>query len=149
MQRRLPILISAWSGTAIDFISQAQFFFSKTYKHTESDSCVPYPLLNVICTMDSTICRTAPQKRHSRSLTLNSHRVVLLLNTPLSAKPCRFFQKDTCPLSADRCDFAHVKIQILPVRYSSSHPRPIQAGQRDYGKSVQPTTSMLPIDTGK
>ncbi|KAH9002707.1 hypothetical protein EDB86DRAFT_3073846 [Lactarius hatsudake] len=75
--------------------------------------------------MDSTVCKAAPQKRHT--------------------KPCRFFQKDTCPLSADRCDFAHVKIQILPVRYSSGHPRDIQAGQRE---SVQPTASMLPVDTG-
>lgn len=78
--------------------------------------------------MDSTVCRTVPQKRHT--------------------KPCRFFQKDTCPLSADRCDFAHVKIQILPVRYSSAHPRPIQAGQRDYGENVQATASVLPIDAG-
>jgi hypothetical protein len=99
--------------------------------------------------MDLTVCRTASQKRHSRSFALASYRVILFLKTTLSAKPCRFFQKDTCPLSADRCDFAHVKIQILPVRYSSSHPLPVLAGQRDYGESFQPATSILPNDTGK
>jgi hypothetical protein len=77
--------------------------------------------------MDSTVCRTVPvsQKRHT--------------------KPCRFFQKDTCPLSADRCDFAHVKIQILPVRYSTGLPRPVLAGQRE---SFQSAAYVLPMDNG-
>lgn len=80
--------------------------------------------------MDSTLCRTVPasQKRHT--------------------KPCRFFQKDTCPLSADRCDFAHVKIQILPVRYSTGLARPVLVGQRDHGESFQPAAYMLPIENG-
>lgn len=52
-------------------------------------------------------------------------------------KPCRFFQKDMCPLSADRCDFAHVKIHILPVKYPSDHLKPLQDGQCDYRDSRQ------------
>jgi len=64
-------------------------------------------------------------------------------------KPCRFFQKGICPLSADRCDFAHVKIQILPVRYSTGHPKPSQAGQCDHRESIRLVAPTIPIEIGK
>ncbi|KAH9969740.1 hypothetical protein BC827DRAFT_29334 [Russula dissimulans] len=60
-------------------------------------------------------------------------------------KPCRFFQKGNCPLSADRCDFAHVKIQILPVRYSYGHVMPSQETQYD-NREGHPLAA--PVDIG-
>ncbi|KAI9508867.1 hypothetical protein F5148DRAFT_831701 [Russula earlei] len=63
-------------------------------------------------------------------------------------KPCRFFQKGVCPLSADHCDFAHVKIQILPVRYSYGYSRPIQERQCDDRESPQSAAPTMPIEFG-
>ncbi|KAI0270011.1 hypothetical protein BC834DRAFT_583473 [Gloeopeniophorella convolvens] len=63
-------------------------------------------------------------------------------------KPCKFFQKGVCPLSAERCDFAHVKIQILPVKYSYSLCQSFHAGRCDHGESVQLTPSMVHIEAG-
>ncbi|KAH9989727.1 hypothetical protein BJV74DRAFT_796144 [Russula compacta] len=78
--------------------------------------------------MKSTLHGTTYEKRHS--------------------KPCRFFQKGICPLSADRCDFAHVKIHILPVGYSPGHLKPSQAGQCDHNESLQPVVPMIPSENG-
>ncbi|KAI0248610.1 hypothetical protein BJV78DRAFT_1156429 [Lactifluus subvellereus] len=78
--------------------------------------------------MKSTINRTINEKRHT--------------------KPCRFFQKGTCPLTADRCDFAHVKIQIFPVEYSTGHFKPFQARLCGQGESLKLAAPLFPTENG-
>ncbi|KAH9980155.1 hypothetical protein BGW80DRAFT_483414 [Lactifluus volemus] len=63
-------------------------------------------------------------------------------------KQCRFFQKGTCPLSAEQCDFAHVKIQIHPVRYSTDRFKQIQARMCGQGDYFQLAVSSLPAEKG-
>ncbi|KAI0052483.1 hypothetical protein FA95DRAFT_1601845 [Auriscalpium vulgare] len=31
-------------------------------------------------------------------------------------KPCKFYQKGTCPLSAEQCNFAHVRVVLAPTK---------------------------------
>jgi hypothetical protein len=96
MQRRLQILMSAWPGTVVDSFSKPNSS-SKTYKHIELVSSVPYPLTLSIPWIQHCV---GPPLRSATvgHLVVNNFRVVLFLIHPFQLNHVDSF-KETLALS--------------------------------------------------
>ena len=79
--------------------------------------------------------KSAQKKRHS---TPPSFLRQLWSHCFLIAKPCRYFQMNKCPHSADVCDFAHIMTTpVVPLHKDSTVCRYHAAGRCNHGQTCK------------